>query len=158
MTGPPEPHFNMCTTSQDSHLVQIGTQSQFGVEWVVFFGQNIKFFYFLAGSRHAEGRTIRYQYPCFNDFGYCIVEKYRYIRYIVYRYTSLNKNNSKIAFLFCNIYKLILKKFVNFQLQPPLPFQIPPGRILTDTNPTIALLKCHPCSFSWFKPYLLHNE
>ena len=35
--GPLEPYFNTCTTSQDSHLVQTGTQSQFGVEWVVFF-------------------------------------------------------------------------------------------------------------------------
>ena len=89
MTGPPEPHFNMCTTSQDSPLVRNGTQSQFVVEWVVLFGQNIKFFSFLAESKHAEGRMIRYRYPCFNDFGYGIVGKYWYFRYIVYRYTSL---------------------------------------------------------------------
>ena len=38
MTGPPEPHFNMCTTSQDSGQVRNSTQSQFEVEWVVFFG------------------------------------------------------------------------------------------------------------------------
>ena len=38
MTGPSEPHFNMCKTLQDSDLVRNSTQSQFGVEWVVFFG------------------------------------------------------------------------------------------------------------------------
>ena len=38
ITGLPKPRFNMCTTLQDSHLVRNGTQSQFGVEWVVFFG------------------------------------------------------------------------------------------------------------------------
>ena len=38
-TGPPKPRFNICTTLQDSSVVRNGTQNQFGVEWVVFFGQ-----------------------------------------------------------------------------------------------------------------------
>ena len=63
MICPPEPHFNMRTTSQDSHLVRNGTLSQFGVEWIVLFGQNIKFFSFLAEFKRVEGKTIRYRYP-----------------------------------------------------------------------------------------------
>ena len=100
MTGPTEPHFDMCTTSQDSCLVRNGTQSQFVVEWVVLFGQNIKFFSFLAEFKRAEGRTIQYRYPCFNNFCYGIVGKYRYFRYIVYRYTSqeITKSSSFIKF------------------------------------------------------------
>ena len=39
MTGPPKPRSIMCTTLKDSRLAQNGTQSQFGVEWVAFFGQ-----------------------------------------------------------------------------------------------------------------------
>ena len=58
MTGPPQTHFNMLPTSQDSGLVQNSTQSQFGVELVVFFVQNIEFFSFLAEFRRAEGRGI----------------------------------------------------------------------------------------------------
>ena len=43
----------------------------------------------MAEFKHAEGRTIQYRSPCFNDFGYRIIGKYRYFLYIVYRYTSL---------------------------------------------------------------------
>ena len=93
MTGPPEPHFNMCKTTQDYGLVRNSAQESI-LEWNRWsvLVETIKFFSFLAEFRHAEGRftgTIRYRYPCLNDFGYCIVEKYRYFRYIVYRYTSL---------------------------------------------------------------------
>ena len=69
---------------------------QFGGEWVVLFGQNIKFFSFLAEFKRVEGRTIRYRSPCFNNFGYRIVGKYRYFRYIVYRYASLHDTNIKL--------------------------------------------------------------
>ena len=79
----------MCAALQDFGLVQNSTQSPFGEEWVDFFGQKHKIFPFLAEFRHAEGRTIKYRYPCFNDFDYGIIGKYRYFRYIVYRYTSL---------------------------------------------------------------------
>ena len=72
---------------------------------MVIFGQNIKFFPFLAEFRCVEGRMIRYRYPCFNDFGYRIVGKYRYFRYIVYRYTSLVQDvvckDSKLFCAFC---------------------------------------------------------
>ena len=77
--------FNMCTTLQDSGLLWNSTQSQFGVEWVVFLVKNIKFFSFLAKFKHAEGRTIWYRCSCINDFGYHIIGKYRYFRYIVFR-------------------------------------------------------------------------
>ena len=39
MTGPPEPHFNMCTTSQGSGLERHVTQSPIGVERVAFLAQ-----------------------------------------------------------------------------------------------------------------------
>ena len=75
--------------------------------------KNVKFFSFLAEYRRADGRTIRYQYPCFNDFGYRIVGKYRYFLYIVYRYTSLHLSLCnfevclpKVAEQFCNITNL----------------------------------------------------
>ena len=46
MSGPSEPHFNMCTASQDSYLVWNSTQSQFGEEWAALLLKNIKFFFF----------------------------------------------------------------------------------------------------------------
>ena len=41
------------------------------MEWngLSFSVKNIKFFSFLAEFKRAEGRTIRYRYSCFNDFG-----------------------------------------------------------------------------------------
>ena len=78
----------MYTTSHDDPLVRNGTQSQFVMEWVVLFGQDIKFFSFLDEFQHGEGRTLRY--PCFNDFNYDILGKYQYSRYIMCRYTSLS--------------------------------------------------------------------
>ena len=38
-TGPPEPHLDMCITSQDSGLVRNSTQSQFKVERVICLGR-----------------------------------------------------------------------------------------------------------------------
>ena len=102
MTGPPEPHFNMCTTTQDYGVVLNSAQESI-LEWNgwSFLVKTIKFFSFLAEFRRAEGRfngTIRYRYPCLNDFDYNrIVEKYRYFRYIVYRYTSVSETETWVA-------------------------------------------------------------
>ena len=55
MTGPLEPHFNMCATLQDSRLVRNGTGSQFGVERVIFFhSKTLKFSLFWAEFKRAE--------------------------------------------------------------------------------------------------------
>ena len=45
MTGPPKPHFDTCTTSQDSGLVRNSAQNQFGVEWEVLFWLKTEHFY-----------------------------------------------------------------------------------------------------------------
>ena len=75
MTGPPKPHFDMCTTTQDYGLVQNSAQESI-LEWNgwSFLVKTIKFFSFLAEFRRAERRfdgTNRY--PCLNDFDNCIV-------------------------------------------------------------------------------------
>ena len=46
VTGLPQPCINVRTTSQHSHQVQNGSRSQFGVEWVVFFGWKREIFLF----------------------------------------------------------------------------------------------------------------
>ena len=70
--------------------------------------KTLNFSSFLAEFKCAEGRMIRYRYPCFNDFGYRIVGKYWYFRYIVHRYTSLHDTIAELIEQYINCVALPL--------------------------------------------------